>query len=475
MKGLSLHGHGKGPRRARDDLRGLVLRRRLAALLAAAFLAACSSSNPTAPPDGSANGGDARADAPGGDNVSDADGPRAHADDDASDTSGAETGADGASACVPTCGHGRVCIDGACLPAPVVLARAPGCGAARLALGGGALYWTERATGVVKTLPLANTAPTPTPTLVAVDQMSPGPITADEAAVTWSNDGDRTIRMAPMGGASVDGGASDAPAADGGSPDGGVSEGGVSAGGGIPLLTAPAVVNGLLASGDVLYYSAGASAYQVPRAGGASTTLATFATCRASRPAALAVGGDYLFQTDFLLQFITRERTDGAQLGANPCVAADAGAPQIAVPETVTHSQGALLLDALYVAAGEVVWADHSTVTAKTVAFTAQTMSRGVTSSAGSNSITGFVVTGASVYLGESDDVSGGPTAHTVQVAPLGGADGGADTPAAKVVATGQPGASSFVADATHVYWVTHEPSVTAGAPDDCAIVSLAK
>jgi hypothetical protein len=322
-------------------------------------------------------------------------------------------------------------------------------------LAGGTLYWTERATGAVKKLAVAS--PAGTPTLVATNQPSPGPIAADDTAVYWSNEGDRTIRTAPVAG------------------DGGASDGGASDGGAAPLLTAPQVVSALLASDGVLYYSAGSGTYQVPRTGGSPTTLASFATCRPSTPGALALGGAYLYQTADLLQFITRERTDGTQLGNNPCVAADAGAPQIAIPETVTHTQGALVLDALYVAAGEVVWADHGWVAAKTVASLTQATSRDVALSAGSNNITGFVVTGASIYLGESDDPGAGPTAHTIQVAPFGAAGVGDEAPSGTVVATDQRGARSFVADATHVYWATHTPSATSGAPDDCAIVSLAK
>lgn len=394
-------------------------------LFVAAVLAGCGSNGPAAR-DGAAG----------------ADGPRPDAHGDAvaeTHDAASEAGADGP--------H---------LVTPVVLARAPGCGAARLALAGGTLYWTERATGAVKKLVVTSDAGPPT--LVASNQPSPGPIAADDTAVYWSNEGDRTIRTAPLGG-------------DGGVADGGASDGGAAA----PLLTATAVVSALAAGDGVLYYSAGASTYEVPRAGGASKTLATFATCRPSTPGALAVGAGYLYQTTDLLQFITRERTDGTQLGNNPCVAADAGAPQIAIPETVTHTQGALLLDALYVTASEVVWADHTWIGAKTVASLAQATSRDVAQSAGSNLITGFVVTGASVYLAENDDPGGGPTAHTIQIAPLGAAATDAETPTATVIATGQRGARSFVADATHVYWATHEPSATSRAPDDCAIVSLTK
>jgi hypothetical protein len=329
-------------------------------------------------------------------------------------------------------------------PEPTVLARAPGCGAARLALAGDTLFWTERATGVVKKVRVTGGAPA----LVASGQALPGAITADDAAVYWSDEGDRTVRRAPH----ADAGA-----------------------GAAPLVTADAPVSALLATDGVVYYSAGPSTYVVPRGGGVTSKLATFATCRPNTPGALAAGGDYIYETTDLLQFIVRLRADGQQRGANPCVAADAGAQQIEVPETVSHTQGALLLDALAVTASEVVWADHGFISAKTNGALAQATSRDVALSAGSNVITGFTVAGPRVYLGESDDPGAGPTAHTIQVAPLGTAGAAGEAPAATVVATGQVGARSFVASATHVYWITHTPAATSGAPADCAIVSLAQ
>jgi hypothetical protein len=98
-----------------------------------------------------------------------------------------------------------------------------------------------------------------------------------------------------------------------------------------------------------------------------------------------------------------------------------------------------------------------------------------VATSAGSDAVKGFVVAGGAVYFAEGADLGGSPTSGTIQVAPLGTPDAGDDPPTGKVVALVQPGASSFAADAANVYWVTHAPSATAGAPDDCAIVSLAK
>jgi hypothetical protein len=92
--------------------------------------------------------------------------------------------------------------------------------------------------------------------------------------------------------------------------------------------------------------------------------------------------------------------------------------------------------------------------------------------SAGSNVISGFVVSGASVYFGEGDD-EGGPVSDAIEIAPVDPGEAGSDD--ARVIALGQPGAASFAADATHVYWTTHAPSATPGAADDCTIVSLAK
>lgn len=385
-----------------------------------------------------------------------------------SDATDAPAG-DGDVACAPACASGKTCIDGACLPAPVVLARAPGCGAAHLALAGGSVYWTERATGAVRALAVAS--PGGAPRTIAANQLTPGPIASDDTAVYWSNDGDMTIMKAPLA-AAADGGATDGGATDGGADAGG-ADGGATDGGVQPLLTAPAVVKGLLASGGFVYYTSGPSTLRVARAGGAPLTLASFAICKMSQPVALALDTDYVYQTDKLSQYITRARNDGAQLANDPCAAADAGAPQIAVPETITHSQGELYLEALYRAGVEVIWADHTNIYAKLVA--GATSGREVATSAGANVVTGFVVTGASVYLAEGADQGVGPTSDTIQVAPLGTPEGGADTPAAKVIAVGQHAASSFAADATNVYWTTHAPSATVGAPDDCAIVSLAK
>jgi hypothetical protein len=401
-----------------------VLKRSPAVILAAAFLASCGTKG-LAPSDASADR---------------ADGPRV-------DAPHADAPHDVAIEVVPTDAGSDV----APLPPPVVLTLAPGCGAARLALGGGELYWTERATGLVKKVSV--TTSQEVPTLVASQQPSPGPITADDEGVYWSNEGDRTIRREPL------------PTAGSGAPDGGA-----------PLwLKTAEPVNALLARRGQLFFSAGASTYQVAHLPIVIRLLASFAACRPSTAGALAASDAYLYQTADLLQFIVRERLDGSQLGRDPCAAADAGAPQIQIPETVTHTQGSLVVDALQVTGGQVVWADHGFIAARPVDDLAAGSNRDVALSAGSNTITGFVVVGDRVFLGESDDPGAGPTAHTVQVASFVASAAGGETPSGTVVATNQPGARSFVTDdSTHVYWATHTPSATPGAPADCAIVSLA-
>lgn len=387
------------------------------AIFAGMFLAACGS-RAVAPRDASADG---------------ADGPRADAPHDAALEVAVDAGRDVAP-----------------LPAPVVLARAPGCGAARLTLGFGDLYWTERATGLVKKVSTTGTAAGPT--LVASLQPAPGPIAADDKAVYWSNEGDRTIRRVPY------------PTVGGGPPDGAAPV----------LLTAAQPVSALLTGYGLLFYSAGASTYQLFPSAGPPILLATFATCRPSTANALAASDGYLYQTADLLQFIVREEFNGSQLGRDPCVAADAGAPQIQVPETVTHTQGELLLDALQVDLDQVVWADHGFVAARKIDDLSAGSNRNVALSAGSNGVTGFVVVGDRIFLGESDEPGGGPTAHTIQSAPYGANVDGGEAPTATVVATNQPGARSFVTDdGSHIYWATHTPSATLGAPADCAIVSL--
>jgi hypothetical protein len=347
---------------------------------------------------------------------------------------------DGATGCSPACGPGKECVLGACLSAPTTVAAMPACGTAHLALANATLYWTEHATGAVKSL--ATASPGASPTVVASAQAMPGPLAVDAANVYWANDGDMKIVKAALGGA--------APA---------------------PLLTAPAVVSGLVASAGTVYYGAGPSTYKIAPADTTPTTLATFTSCRSTRTGALALDVDHLYQTDYLLQYLSRERIDGMQMGNDPCAADPTTAPKIDAPDTISHSQGELLEDALTVVGGQVVWADSSNINGKPSDSTTATGALTLATSACANAVTGFVVSGPSVYLAESG--AAGPSGDALEIAPLDPGDAGTST--ATVLAAAHGAASQLVADDAHVYWIATTPSATTGAADDCAIVSLAK
>jgi hypothetical protein len=327
--------------------------------------------------------------------------------------------------------------DAAPLPAPVVFATAPGAGTVHLILAGASVYWTERATGSVKKL--ATNDPGGTPTVVAMSQPLPGPLAADDANVYWANEGDKSIRKAPLAGGAAS-----------------------------SVVTAPDVVSGLVARAGTLYFGAGASAYEVPVAGGAPTTLMTFLPCRTSRTGALAIDADHLYQTDYNLEFLTREKLDGTQAIDDRCAADPTTAPKVAAPDVITHSQGELFEDALVVVDGRLIWADGANLVARTVTGTngATTLA----SSVDGNPITGFAVAGARLYFAEGGPTPADGTGDAIELASLDFADladGGAPGEA-KVVAAGQRNASELAASATHLFWVT-----TTG--NDGAILRLPK
>ena len=430
------------------------------------------------------------------DGASHSDGPAGDLADsgDTSDVSAGDASAADA-VCTPACATNQTCVVGACQPTPVQMAILPGCGIAHLAALDGSLYWTEQATGAVKSL--AEATPGGTPIVLASNELLPGAIAVDESGVSWSDDGDFSIVHSTVGG-----------------------------GARTKLLTASAAVSGLIARAGIIYYGAGASTYAVTplsnatpdaamdaaatvdaamdaaatadaatdaaaatadaatdaaatvdaatdaaRPNATSLTLMTFPTCHLSRTGALALDVDHLYQTDFLQQFLSRERIDGQQLATDPCPTDAAAAPKIAAPDTISHSQGELLQTALAVVGGQLIWADRSTLNIKVADGTAVS-AQVLATTANANPITAFVVSGSSVYLGESGGTNdfGG---DTIEVTPLALSDAGA--PTATIVATEQRLTSQLVADGTGVYWVRTTPAAISGTPDDCEIMGLPK
>ncbi len=361
--------------------------------------------------------------------------------DDASptnDAAHADAAYDGDAGCAPACAANQTCVGGACQPTPVQMAAMPGCGVAHLVVGGPTLYWTERATGVVKSL--ATTNPGGTPTLVAQAQAMPGVLAVDDTNVYWTDDGDLSLAKAPIAG---------------GAPT--------------PLPTAPALVSGMVANGGTLYYGAGASTYALPPGSTTPKTLMTFAACKPSRTGAIALDVDHLYQTDYVNLFLSRELIDGTQAVNDTCPTDAAVPPQIAAPTTISHSQGELFQGALDVVDGELVWADNSNLYGKPVTGTTMTGAPTLATTANAGVVTGFVVSGSNIYLGESGQYAG--TGDDVEIAPLDPGDAG--TEIATIMTTASGAVSQFAADATHVYWVVTS-SVDGGAAD-CAIMSLAK
>jgi hypothetical protein len=384
---------------------------------------------------GCSGGGQNKARDAGGNDGGDAnvtnDAPRA-------DAATASDAADGDAGCAPACAANQTCVVGGCQPTPVQMAAMPGCGVAHLVVGGATLYWTERAKGVVKSL--ATASPGGTPTVVASSQSMPDVLAVDDTNVYWANDGDMSLVKAPIVGA--------APT---------------------PLLTAPALVSGMVANGGTIYYGAGASTYALAPSSATPTTLMTFPACKSSRTGALALDVDHLYQTDYLSLFLSRERIDGTQAVTDPCPTDAAVPPQIAAPTTISHSQGELFQGALDVVDGELVWADNSNLYGKPVTGTTMTGAPTLATTANAGVVTGFVVRGQNIYVGESGAGEAGGDA--VEVAPLDPGDGGPGF--ATIVATARGAVSQLVVDATHIYWVVTS-SVDGGAAD-CAIMSLAK
>ena len=95
--------------------------------------------------------------------------------------------ADNCGDCGTQCDAGATCNEGRCRAAPKDLATATGCGGGvRLAIEGANLYWTEKATGKVRTMSIDGGAITD----VATGQRGPTQIAADANGVYWANQGD---------------------------------------------------------------------------------------------------------------------------------------------------------------------------------------------------------------------------------------------------------------------------------------------
>ena len=299
----------------------------------------------------------------------------------------------------------------------VQLVSHPGCGSIDLVVASGTLYWTEQAKGTVNSIAVTGG----TPTVIATGQSMPGPLAVDATAVYWGNAGDKTVMKQPL-------------------PTGAAS------------IFVPAngdVVNALLVDSGVLYIGRGYSAQKIPTSGGTPTTLMTSPMSDLGMPGAFALDATHLYQTELSHNAISRETLDGMQDG----LTSDGVTRVMLAPDRLAVSVGELVTDAIALQNGNVIWADGSKIEYKGVNLGEHDSLAIMANDAGFNAISGFVVSGNKVYLGESSD-------NNIQSVPLMFGGTAAD---ATVIASGQTNPAQFAADATNIYWRT----------DDCTIMKL--
>lgn len=93
------------------------------------------------------------------------------------------------------CEPGAPCVRGQCGEPPRQLNVSASCGSIRLTAAGQVLYWTEKASGKVSSVPAAGGQ---APTELATGQKNPTQIAADETAVYWVNEGDGTASSSTL-------------------------------------------------------------------------------------------------------------------------------------------------------------------------------------------------------------------------------------------------------------------------------------
>jgi hypothetical protein len=87
-----------------------------------------------------------------------------------------------------------------------------------------------------------------------------------------------------------------------------------------------------------------------------------------------------------------------------------------------------------------------------------------IATSAGFNPLSGFVISGGNIYLGETSD-------NNVEVVPLDLTKTDADAAGGTVIASHQANPAELAADATNIYWT----AIDTGGAGACKIMKLAK
>jgi hypothetical protein len=342
---------------------------------------------------------------------------------------------------------------------PTLLARAPGCGSIDLVVADSTLYWTEKMTGTVNSVPTIGGAKT----VIAMGQMSPGPLAVDGTSIFWVEAGKNRVMKKMLSGAA---------------PPTVLVEPGIA-----PVVAGDENdINAVLVSNDTLFFGRFTSALKVPTAGGTPIPIGISPGPDPGQPAAFAIDATHLYQTELFHVAVTRETLDGMQDGLDENMKR-----QRLAPDRIAVSQSQLLTDAIAVVNGNVIWANFNVIESKPVDAGELDPSFPIVSApdigTAPPSITGFVVSDDMVFFGESAfnkvNVVAKVPLSAPQSADAGAADAGAvdaadaDADAADagglatpvIIATDQQSPSQFAADATNIYWRT----------GDCKIMKLAK
>ncbi|MDB4982079.1 MAG: hypothetical protein JWM82_2831 [Myxococcales bacterium] len=341
-------------------------------------------------------------------------------------SAGAAGGSDGGVTC-PTTTFG-----GAGAAAPAMLVSAPGAVDVQLVLAGGTVYWTEKAKGTVNSIPVAGG----TTTVVATAQMSPGPLAVDGASVFRANGDGVVMNKTGTAAATMFLAATTNPITD--DPDANT-------------------VNALLAASGTLYVGRFVEALKVPTAGGTPVVLSHSPAADKGRPGVFILDPTHLYQTEIVHQAITRETLDGLQNG----LIEDHVTRVALAPDRIAVSQGALVDDAIALSGGNVVWADGNNIKTKKVTAAENDSFTVIGNSKEYNPISGFVLSGTTVYLGET-------MSNKIEKLKLFVDLASTCTNEGTVVASDQVNAGQFAADDTNVYWRT------CGATA-CQIMKMAK
>lgn len=308
------------------------------------------------------------------------------------------------------------------MPKPTELTHVDGCGTMYLALNKGTLYFTDSMHGKVSSIPVAGG----TVTDVATGQKAPIAIAADDGAVYWSTSGagasDNSLMMKTSAGT--------------------------------PALITTTKKNAAAFTLDgkgAIYYGDGDDLLKVDAK--AAATAAKIGTFEGG-PTAVVLTDMRIFTTLTLDNAVQWRAFDPASSGCTDPIARPAGSTTGGC--AFEESQGNLLYDSLTLEGGKVIWANGNLMQSAdtTLPATMQGSGHSIASTDSFDNISGFATNATTVYFGEA-------TTGIIEKATL------PDQETATILVedpTNEVAPSSFVMDATNLYWRTQS----------CAIMKLA-